>query len=115
MRGTAGNAAAPAARCMNARRGNFMMLPPQLRRDVDLPSNWTPCGNRLHPPCKEVEGANASSWHIASFRCAAEFGRYRELADSDNPSPGILYGSTSWLLHALFGKSLVERTKIDHD
>src|SRR5882672_3103176 len=29
MRGTAGNAAAPTARRKNARRGNFMMLPPQ--------------------------------------------------------------------------------------
>src|SRR5258708_16407648 len=87
MRGTAGNAAAPTARCMNARRGIFMMLPPQFFfAKAHMQSNWTPCENRLHPPCQEVEGANASSWHISSFRCAAEFGRYRELADSDNPS-----------------------------
>src|SRR6266851_8023659 len=80
-----------------------------------MQSNWTPCENRLHASCQEVEGAHASSWHISSFRCAAEFGRYRELADSDNPSPGIIYGSTASLRHALFSESLVERTKIDHD
>src|SRR5580704_2719149 len=80
-----------------------------------MQSNWTPCGNRLHPPCEEVEGANASYWHIVSFCCAAEFVRYRRIEDSDNPFPRKIYGSTLWLRHALFGESLVERTKIDHD
>jgi hypothetical protein len=28
-------------------------------------------------------------WHIASFRCAAEFGRYRGIADSDKPSTAV--------------------------
>src|SRR5580704_9963764 len=80
-----------------------------------MQSNWTPCGNRLHPPCEEVEGANASYWHIVSFCCAAEFVRYRGIEDSDNPFPRKIYGSTLWLRHALFSESLVERTKIDHD
>ena len=29
------------------------------------------------------------SWHIASFRCAVEFGRYRGMANSANPSPAV--------------------------
>jgi hypothetical protein len=29
---------------------------------------------------------NFRIWHIASFRCAAEFGRYRGMADSGKPS-----------------------------
>src|SRR5664279_3969710 len=61
MRGTAGHAAAPTARCKNVRRGNFMMLPPQSAACVaGMQSSRTPCGNRLHPPCEEVEGVNAS-------------------------------------------------------
>jgi len=47
-----------------------------LRYVADMQSNRTPCGNRLHPSCGEVEGANASSWHLADlpnqladFRC----------------------------------------------
>ena len=32
-------------------------------------------------------------WHTASFRCAAEFGRYRGMADSSEPScPADLWG-----------------------
>jgi len=30
--------------------------------------------------------SNVRSWHIASFRSAAEFGRYRGMADPDDPS-----------------------------
>jgi hypothetical protein len=31
--------------------------------------------------------ANVGSWHIASFRCDAEFGRYRGKADIDQAAP----------------------------
>jgi hypothetical protein len=34
-------------------------------------------------------------WPIASFRCAAEFGRYRGIADSDKPSTRQIYGFTA--------------------
>jgi hypothetical protein len=27
------------------------------------------------------------NWHIASFRCAAEFGCYRDIADIDQTAP----------------------------
>src|SRR5450759_1999014 len=30
---------------------------------------------------------DGSYWHIASFRCAAEFGRYRGIADIDQAAP----------------------------
>src|SRR6266481_3524935 len=36
------------------------------------------------------------SWHIASFRCDAESGRYRGIADSDEPSARQIYGFTAW-------------------
>src|SRR5262245_6819750 len=67
MPGMAGNAAAPAARCMNARRGNFMMLPPQflLRLGADLQFNCTPCESRLHPTFEEAERANPSPYVIS--------------------------------------------------
>src|SRR6266550_3861428 len=67
MRGTAGNAAAPTARCKNVRRGNFMMLPPQsaLRRGHAIQPDAL--RHRLHPSCEEVEGANASSWHFSDM------------------------------------------------
>jgi hypothetical protein len=35
------------------------------------------------------------SWHIASFRCVAELGRYRSLADSCEPSARQIYGFTA--------------------
>jgi hypothetical protein len=31
-------------------------------------------------------------WPIASFRCAAEFGRYRGIADSSKPTDQQIYG-----------------------
>jgi hypothetical protein len=31
--------------------------------------------------------AHVSSWHIASFRCDADFGRYRGIADIDQAAP----------------------------
>jgi hypothetical protein len=34
-------------------------------------------------------------WHIASFRCVAEFGRYRGIADSGKPSTQQIYGFTA--------------------
>jgi len=38
---------------------------------------------------------NFRLWHIASFRCAAEFGRYRGIADSDKPSTRQIYRFTA--------------------
>ncbi len=41
------------------------------------------------------------SWHIASFRCAAELGCYRGIADSGQViSPGITVHSISWFAFA---------------
>jgi hypothetical protein len=31
--------------------------------------------------------ANVGQWHIASFRCGAEFGRYQGTADIDQAAP----------------------------
>ena len=45
------------------------MLPPQLRYVADLQSIWTPCGNRLHLSCEEVEGAMPSPGHFADLIC----------------------------------------------
>jgi len=42
-----------------------------------------------------VAGAHGGTWHIASFRCAAEFGRYRGIADSGKPSARQIYGFTA--------------------
>ena len=53
---------------------------------------WT---RPLDSPCSAAELAeqltapDVRSWHIASFRCAAEFGRYRGIAGSDKPSTAI--------------------------
>ena len=42
-----------------------------------------------------MANGDVRSWHIASFRCAAEFGR--GIADSDNPSTRHIYGFTAWV------------------
>ena len=34
-----------------------------------------------------MKGADVRVWHIASFRCDAEFGRYRGKADIDQAAP----------------------------
>jgi hypothetical protein len=34
-----------------------------------------------------TEGCYFRLWHIASFRCDAEFGRYRAIADIDQTAP----------------------------
>jgi len=34
-------------------------------------------------------------WHIASFCCVAVFGRYRGIADYDNPATRQIYGFTA--------------------
>jgi hypothetical protein len=34
-----------------------------------------------------VAGAHGGSWHIASFRCVAELGCYRGIADIDQAAP----------------------------
>lgn len=34
-------------------------------------------------------------WHIATFRCAAEFGRYRGIANSGEPSAQQICGFTA--------------------
>ena len=40
--------------------------------------------------------SNVRKWHIASFRCAAEFGRYRGTADSATPPTRQIYGLAAW-------------------
>src|SRR6202166_5118134 len=40
--------------------------------------------------CLATHGPGHTSWHIASFRCAAEFGRYRGIGDM----AGLVAGST---------------------
>jgi hypothetical protein len=46
-------------------------------------------------PGPALTAAHFRSWPIASFRCAAEFGRYRGIADSDKPSTRQIYGFTA--------------------
>jgi hypothetical protein len=46
-------------------------------------------------PGTGAPAANVRFWPIASFRCAAEFGRYRGIADSNNPSTRQIYGFTA--------------------
>src|SRR5688572_15700781 len=56
MLGTAGNAAAPMAKCRNVRRGIFMMLPPRVRCSMSRTCN--PAGalhGSLHLSPEEVE------------------------------------------------------------
>jgi hypothetical protein len=48
-----------------------------------------------YPPAVASTSAYFRCWHIASFRCAVELGRYRGIADSDNPSTGQIYGFTA--------------------
>jgi hypothetical protein len=38
---------------------------------------------------------DVASWPIASFRCAAEFGRYQGIADSSKPTDRQIYGFTA--------------------
>src|SRR3982074_2842894 len=56
MRVTAGNPAAPAARCRKVRRGNFMMLPPQSAPRYGHAIRPDAFWSRLHLPCERVEG-----------------------------------------------------------
>src|ERR1043165_6790484 len=62
MREATGNAAAPAARVKNVRRGNVMMAPPALRTDADVHS-----GNRLRLTYRGEEAGNATSWPAATW------------------------------------------------
>src|SRR6185437_7846599 len=61
MRGIAGNAAAPAARCKNLRRGNSMVLPPQSAAYVPAKQSRMRFGNRLHSSCEEVRAETVES------------------------------------------------------
>jgi hypothetical protein len=36
---------------------------------------------------KHNANANVGYWHIASYRCGAEFGRYQGIADIDQAAP----------------------------
>ena len=57
------------------------------RRWSGTTDNAALCDRRLR-----LLGIRVRLWHIASFRCAAEFGRYRGIADSDNPSITCVIG-----------------------
>jgi hypothetical protein len=53
---------------------------------INRPNTW------LHRPSLRREDFSCQpgavhTWHIASFRCAAEFGRYRGIADIDQAAP----------------------------
>jgi hypothetical protein len=43
------------------------------------------------------------SWHIASFRCTANFGRYRGIADSGKPTTRRIYRFTAYSIVGIFG------------
>ena len=53
---------------------------------TNRPNTWQhrPATQREDSPCQL--GA-VHTWHIASFRCAAEFGRYWGIADVDQAAP----------------------------
>jgi hypothetical protein len=53
------------------------------------PLNWLPASRPLLPR-SGLERSDFVRWHIASFRCDAEFGRYRGKADM----AGLAAGST---------------------
>src|SRR5216684_3325657 len=59
-----------------------LTLPPRHRCPLDrMPAS------RLLLPRSGLERSDFVLWHIASFRCAAEFGRYRGIADIDRAAP----------------------------
>src|SRR3954447_3238513 len=72
IRGIAGNAAAPAAKARNVRRGKSMMRPPQSAHPADMQSDRTR-GGRLHPLGEAAEGGRAIGW--AKTRAARMRGR----------------------------------------
>jgi hypothetical protein len=41
-------------------------------------------------------GSGVRLWHIASFRCAVEFGRYPGIADFGEPSARQIYSFTDY-------------------
>src|SRR6188768_1721571 len=77
MPGAAGNAAAPTARCMNARRGNFMML--LQRHGADVLREQTTAVLRAGG-----RGLCLLAHGVIPLRSGIR--RDRELADSDSPS-----------------------------
>jgi hypothetical protein len=70
-------------------------------------------GSVEHSAVNSRPEANVCIWHIASFRCAAEFGRYRGIADSDKPSTavtgrhggGFIWAGAGWV--ALHGAAFL--------
>jgi hypothetical protein len=42
---------------------------------------------RKQPVSRQGNACHWHHWHIASFRCAAEFGRNRGIADIDQAAP----------------------------
>jgi hypothetical protein len=59
--------------------------------------------------------ANVCLWHIASFRCAAEFDRYRGIADSGKPSARQIFRFTAWGIVALPDRRRPPRHKADSE
>ena len=54
---------------------------------VDSLSSRLVTDSRLLPPRSGLERSDFVLWPIASFRCDAEFGRYRGKADIDQATP----------------------------
>jgi hypothetical protein len=50
--------------------------------------------------------ADVAYWPIASFRCAAEFSRYRGIADSGKPTARQIYGFTALVINLKTAKAL---------
>ena len=61
--------------------------------DALYPDTDDVIGNRMSSP--SITTAEARFWHIASFCCVAVFGRYRGIADYDNPATRQIYGFTA--------------------
>jgi hypothetical protein len=62
---------------------------------IKRPNTWLQrpmLQNREESSCQT--GA-VHTWHIASFRCAAEFGRYPGIADFGKPSARQIYSFTA--------------------
>jgi len=56
---------------------------------VVLAPGGPPMSRRVYLSHLDMPKGDFRYWHIASFRCAAEFGRYRGIADSDKPSTTV--------------------------
>src|SRR6266851_2333754 len=82
-----------------------LTLPPRHRCPLDrMPAS------RLLLPRSGLERSDFVLWHITSFRCAAEFDRYRGIADSGEPSARQIYAVNQSLVRVCHDcPSMLER------